>query len=243
MENLTDRQKKLLKAIIQEFIETADAVASLHLSDKYNLPISSATIRNEMKSLSDAGMLRQMHTSSGRVPTTTGLRFFIEQLIEELGEIELLEQERVKQQIFAQRFSADGLIRESLKSLAKLSGNPTFALIGSDIYYAGLADMLEIPEFQELGKLQRILRILEDYSILLRIFNHNKSDRKVRILIGEEMGIAELADYAVVFAEIKVHGGAHGYLSVIGPNRMDYATVIPAVDYVSSIITQAVRGW
>jgi transcriptional regulator of heat shock response len=240
---MTERQKKLLLAIIKEFIESADAVASLQLMRKYKLPISSATIRNEMKFLCDAGYLRQLHTSSGRVPTTTGLRFFIDEIYDDLDEVRTLEQERIKQKIFHHRFSTEELVRESLKALVKLSGNPSFMIVGETIHYAGLADMLMIPEFQDLGRLQRLMRILEDYASIMKILNRNKSTERVKILIGDELGVRDLDDYAVVFAEVRLHGDQHGYISTIGPNRMDYSEVIPAVNYIAQLIGQAVKGW
>lgn len=241
--DITVRQKKLLLAIIREFIESADAVASMQLAAKYNLPISSATIRNEMKLLCEAGYLRQLHTSSGRIPTTTGIRFYLDQIWDDLDEISTVDQVQIKRQIFEQRFSKPELIKEALKTLVKLGNNPAFMLLGGEIYYSGLAEMLNIPEFQELDNLRRILAILEDYSTLSQILSRNKSDRKVKILIGEELGSNELADYAIVFSEVRLHGDVNGFVAVMGPNRMSYQTVVPAVQYISEVIAQAVRGW
>ena len=79
---LTDRQKLILTLIIHEHILTAQPVGSKTLVKKYNLAISSATVRNEMGTLTDYRLLRQPHTSAGRVPTEEGYRFFVGNLVQ-----------------------------------------------------------------------------------------------------------------------------------------------------------------
>jgi heat-inducible transcriptional repressor len=91
MADLTQRQETLLALIIHEYIETAEAVGSKTLVDRYSLGISSATARNEMAALTEAGYLRQPHTSAGRVPTEEGYRYFVRRL---LGETDLPEAEK-----------------------------------------------------------------------------------------------------------------------------------------------------
>jgi heat-inducible transcriptional repressor len=78
---LTGRQKMLLNLIVQEYVDTAKPIGSNPLVKKYNLDLSSATVRNEMRTLAEAGYLRQPHTSAGRVPTEEAYRFFVSQLM------------------------------------------------------------------------------------------------------------------------------------------------------------------
>jgi len=80
MEELTERQKLILSLVIREYTHTAEPVGSKHIVDRYNLDISSATVRNEMASLTDLGYLRQPHTSAGRVPTEEGYRYYVGRL-------------------------------------------------------------------------------------------------------------------------------------------------------------------
>ncbi len=82
---LTDRQKLIMTLIIHEHIRTAQPVGSNSLVEKYQLSMSSATIRNEMAALTDYGLLRQPHTSAGRVPTEEGYRFFVGNLVQKTG--------------------------------------------------------------------------------------------------------------------------------------------------------------
>jgi heat-inducible transcriptional repressor len=81
MSDLSERQKLILALVIRDYIETAQPVGSVRLTEHYKLDVSSATIRNEMVALTDMGYLRQPHTSAGRVPTEEGYRYFVRQLM------------------------------------------------------------------------------------------------------------------------------------------------------------------
>src|SRR5713101_2642719 len=78
---LGDRQRELLRAVIREYIATAEPVASAALVRRYGLGVSSATVRNELAALEEMGLLTHPHTSAGRVPTDLGYRYFIESLM------------------------------------------------------------------------------------------------------------------------------------------------------------------
>lgn len=83
METLS-RKEKILKLIVEEFIKSGQPVGSSTLIDIYDLPYSSATIRNEMASLEEEGLLEKTHTSSGRVPSSKGYRYYVEHLRDEV---------------------------------------------------------------------------------------------------------------------------------------------------------------
>src|SRR3972149_7736971 len=97
-DGLTSRQTQILKTIIDEYIETALPVGSENLDKKYNLGVSPATIRNEMSSLTKAGYLKQPHTSAGRIPTPTAMKFYIDQLMEE-KKMSLAEEVKAKEDV------------------------------------------------------------------------------------------------------------------------------------------------
>jgi len=80
---LTERRQKLLQFIIDEYVSTAQPVGSNALVEKYGLPVSAATIRNEMAQLEEEGYITQPHTSAGRVPTDLGYRYYVEALMRE----------------------------------------------------------------------------------------------------------------------------------------------------------------
>ena len=80
---LDERKKKVLQAIVEEYINTAEPVSSNALISKYGLECSSATIRNEMADLEKKGLLDKMHTSSGRVPSAKGYRYYVDELLKD----------------------------------------------------------------------------------------------------------------------------------------------------------------
>jgi heat-inducible transcriptional repressor len=86
MNTLTERQRLILALVIHTYTDTAQPVGSKALIERYRLETSSATIRNDMVELTEAGYLRQPHTSAGRVPTEEGYRYFVRQL---MGQTEL----------------------------------------------------------------------------------------------------------------------------------------------------------
>lgn len=84
--DLSPRQRAILKLIVQEYVHSGRAVGSKSLTERYEVGVSSATIRNEMAELEAAGYVQHLHTSGGRVPTDKGYRYFVHRL---MGEVEL----------------------------------------------------------------------------------------------------------------------------------------------------------
>ena len=80
---LNDRKKRILQAIVDEYVDTAEPVSSGAISQKYGIDFSSATIRNEMAELEKEGYLDKVHTSSGRVPSAKGYRLYVDELLKE----------------------------------------------------------------------------------------------------------------------------------------------------------------
>lgn len=119
-EFLTERQETVLALIVHEYIESAKPVGSKSLLDKYQLGVSSATIRNDMTELTQYGYLRQPHTSAGRVPTEEGYRYFVQSL---LGETELPQEEKrlISHQFHQARTEVDEWTRLAASVLAQHS--------------------------------------------------------------------------------------------------------------------------
>src|SRR3546814_8075294 len=77
---LDDRKAAILRAVVEEYIDTAQPVGSAHVVKAADVKVSSATVRNDMATLENEGYLRQPHTSAGRIPTEKGYRFFVDHL-------------------------------------------------------------------------------------------------------------------------------------------------------------------
>src|SRR5258708_36782681 len=78
MSDLNHRARKILSAVVHEYLATGDAVGSRTVTRRSGIGLSPATVRNVMSDLEEAGLLKQPHTSAGRVPTAEGLRFFVD---------------------------------------------------------------------------------------------------------------------------------------------------------------------
>lgn len=243
---LTERQKSLLEAIIREFMDTAEAVGSIHLPVKYDLHVSPATVRNEMMSLVKKGFLRKPHASSGRVPTPLAFKYFIEEILNSYDQLEYDLMARMKEDIFRNRYSLDQLMFDTVKILYECTGNTGVVIVSNRVYYKGIASLMDMPEYQHTRRIKKLVSMLENYELLQGIFGRftDNLDNSVRVLIGkEDLGIDDLDNEAIVFAPLYLHNNQKGYLAVIGPNRMDYARVIPTVQWVAQSINQSMEGW
>ncbi|MDZ7731768.1 MAG: hypothetical protein U5R31_00455 [Acidimicrobiia bacterium] len=78
--DLDERKSAILRAVVEEYIETAQPVGSGHVAEDPTVRVSPATVRNDMAQLEEDGFLQQPHTSAGRIPTDKGYRFFVDQL-------------------------------------------------------------------------------------------------------------------------------------------------------------------
>lgn len=120
MSDLNHRARKILGAIVHEYLATGEAVGSRTVTRRYGIDLSPATVRNVMSDLEEAGLLKQPHTSAGRVPTDQGLRFFVDSLLKVRS---LSDKERVE---LSQRYQIptddiETALRESAHVLAELS--------------------------------------------------------------------------------------------------------------------------
>jgi heat-inducible transcriptional repressor len=122
MQNLSERSRKVLYAVVQSYINYPDPVGSRLVTKRYSFGLSPATIRNIMADLEEMGFLLQPHTSAGRVPTDLGYRFFVDSLMEEgisYADIEVLQ--GLYQKLEALKNDIDLLLTETTKNLSELS--------------------------------------------------------------------------------------------------------------------------
>ncbi|MDG5470866.1 heat-inducible transcriptional repressor HrcA [Jeotgalibacillus sp. ET6] len=124
---LTDRQLLILQVIIDDFIRSAQPVGSRSLSKKNEIQFSSATVRNEMSDLEEMGFIEKTHTSSGRVPSEKGYRFYVDHLLSP----QALQQQDISQihSIFAERiFEMENIVQRSAKILSELTNYTSIVL-------------------------------------------------------------------------------------------------------------------
>ncbi|MBD1926743.1 heat-inducible transcriptional repressor HrcA [Trichocoleus sp. FACHB-90] len=119
---LTDRQQRILWATVRHYIATAEPVGSKALVEEYNLSVSPATIRNAMGALEKAGLLYQPHTSAGRVPSDSGYRIYVDQLIKPSDVLGRQVEELFTKNLNLEDWSFEALLRGAAQILTTLSG-------------------------------------------------------------------------------------------------------------------------
>lgn len=155
---LTDRQVMVLKAIVEEFIATALPVGSRVLSKKDDLRFSAATIRNEMADLEEMGYLEKTHTSSGRIPSQRGYRYYVDFLVSRESSPGKAEAGIFNQLLTKQQLERDTTVKEALKLLSSLT-NYTSMLLGPS---RGQSRVQKI-QFVPLGNSQAVLLLVTDH--------------------------------------------------------------------------------
>jgi transcriptional regulator of heat shock response len=241
--DLTDRQKDLLKAIIEIYVKSGDPVGSENIEKNYNLGVSSATIRNEMVKLTDLGYLKQPHTSAGRIPTSIGYRIYIQELMKE-KEIPVSAEVGIKENIWQNRYQENRLVREAVKALAYRCQMLALAVNeDGDLFYAGAANILDFPEFEDIDVTRFVLSLFDEYPTLQQIIGHGRGVDPLHILFGDEMEYEYLQATGFVFNKYQSRNNREGVIGVIGPARMNFPLVIPYVKYTSNMVEQALKSW
>jgi heat-inducible transcriptional repressor len=127
MADLTHRAKRILNAVVQEYLHTGDAVGSRTVTRRHGIDLSPATVRNVMADLEDLGLLRQPHTSAGRVPTDQGLRFFIDSLLK-VRSVSAKEREEILGRYKLQAADLDEVLQRTSRMLADLAQQATIII-------------------------------------------------------------------------------------------------------------------
>ncbi|MBA1434847.1 heat-inducible transcriptional repressor HrcA [Bombilactobacillus bombi] len=125
---ITDRQAQILKAIVQQYIETGQPIGSKALLDVLPTHVSSATIRNDMASLEKAGLIEKIHLSSGRVPSAKGYRYYLDNLLKPINVSEQIA-ELIQSDFAKPSFNKiDEIVAQSAKILSTLTSYTAIAL-------------------------------------------------------------------------------------------------------------------
>ncbi|MBQ1344371.1 transcriptional regulator [Candidatus Saccharibacteria bacterium] len=237
--NMTNRQREILVAIIEEYAETATPVGSVTLAKLFD--VSSATIRAEMSRLEDMGYLAQPHTSAGRIPTDAGYRFYVNSLQEEYENNEqhqLLNSsyDRPVHAIAARIQSQtrnDYAIRSAVDSLVDLTGNLGFATIGNQLYISGLGNLFSQPEFAESAQVKAVAKLLDNIEPWLKEVAPNEP---INVYIGTENPIGKTSGVSLIISKFRSGYSDKSYIGIIGPTRQSYQKVMSLVRHTGSIL-------
>lgn len=233
---MTDRQREILYAIIEEYAELATPVGSVTLAKLFDC--SSATIRAEMVKLEAMGYITQPHTSAGRVPTDAGYRLYVNSLQEKIDNEEKrdpkrhidYEKEDRPTRALATRIQAqtraDYAIRTAVDSLVNLTGNLGLATIGDQIYISGFGNLFAQPEFLQAAQVQAVGKLLDNIKPWL---NEVQPNETINVYIGTENPIGKASNVSLVISRFRSPYSDRSYIGVLGPTRQSYKRVMSLV--------------
>ena len=127
---LTERKKKILRAIVDNYVRTAEPVGSKMIAEMPGMDFSSATIRNEMAELTALGLLEQPHTSAGRVPSPAGYRFYVDELMQDYR-LSVEETHSINEQMQSKLKEFDRAMSAIGKMVSQMTNLPAYAVASS----------------------------------------------------------------------------------------------------------------
>ena len=231
------RQEDVLALIVRRYVETAEPVGSRYVAK--NLDLSSATIRNVMADLEESGFIMHPHTSAGRVPTDKGYRYYIDSLMR-LKVVNPETVRSVKNEYHQAMQSLEAVLERTTYLVSSLTNYVGITIFSEyhKFYMDGASHMIEEPEFRDLKRLHAILKSLEEKRDILSLLSNEIEDGSLTIHIGKENKFNYLSECSIVTRGYKRKGKVTGRVGVIGPKRMEYARVIPAVEFLADTVKE-----
>lgn len=338
---LSPRDMLVLRAVVEDYISSAEPVGSRTIVRKHRFSMSPATVRNIMADLEEEGYLMQPHISAGRIPTGKGFRFYIDSLLqiklmepeekkliedaycnidmeigvimkttsrvlsritnypgivfipkfnrvilkhiefiklgkgrilvifiskggliqnrvieweEDLSQDELDKitrhlngiienltldeiKEKIMKEIEKDRKDYDELYRRAIALGRKaIEAQDKNSLEDADIYIEGTPSIFDQPEFSDIKKMRDLYQALQEKKLLLELLEKSLISEGVQVIIGEEMSVSDIKDLSFVLSPYGRPDSIVGVIGVVGPIRMNYARVIPLVEYTSQVI-------
>lgn len=223
---MTERQRQILNAIVEQYAEVASPVGSNLLAKAFN--VSSATIRTEMAELERMGLITQPHTSAGRIPTDKGYRFYVNSIAEEHADRqESSEPERHATRALATRVAQGGVpertVRNAVDTLVELTHNLGLATIGNQLYMSGLSNLFGQPEFINSVQVRQVAQLLDNLEPWLREAALNEP---LSVYIGAENPIGRSAGCSLIISRFRGPWSDRSYIGVLGPTRQSYRDVM-----------------
>ncbi len=245
---ITPRQVILLTSIIEEYIQTAEPVSSKLLEKSGFFGLKSATIRAEMNDLEERGYLTHLYTSSGRVPTDRGYRYYVDNLVSVKRKAKSEKNRKeIKNAIAAAGYDPRQINKNVAQILSELSGNLviTGVLEEDDFFKVGLSSLFEMPEFREFNKTFQLTSFFDEFEDLFAkleedFFGGSPADEP-KVFIGRENPARGIRDETVMFAKYNLPRNYTGSMTMVGPTRMDYQKNIGLVRYTTDELNKLAK--
>ncbi len=227
MFNLTDRNIDILSIIVREYIETWNVLWSKSLLKKYNLWVSSATVRNDMAVLEEYKFIYQPYNSAWRLPTTKWLRVFINYLMQHTPDHFL--QEKSENNTLEIKNLNDFIYR-IISELSKNTNELSFMIIEEEslLQYAWISQFLKWNYGRIWEDMFNIISMLEDKTNFINFIKALPISNWVNVFIWEENIIPYLKDYTIILKPIMINSKVW-YIWIIWSLKMNYSFNISAI--------------
>jgi heat-inducible transcriptional repressor len=158
--SLSPRKKKILQVLVDEYITTATPVSSKSISENYLTDISSATVRNELSALEEMGYLSHLHTSSGRVPSPLGYKFYVNELMEK-KHLTRSQLDYIKSVLSAHADSLEQVVKSAVKVISEMTDYTSVAMTNMNPY-----DRIETVKLLRIKPTSALLLIVTEGALL-----------------------------------------------------------------------------
>jgi heat-inducible transcriptional repressor len=236
--DITPRQLQILASIIEQYAEVSVPVGSVTLAKVFN--VSSATIRSEMSKLEDLGLIKQPHTSAGRIPTDRGYRLYVNHITEakentDKNGVVQTAGVRVLDRRIGDAGEAQQAIQSAVKSLVDITHNVGLATIGDSLYVRGIGSLFSQPEFEQPETVQQVARLIDNLEPWLREAAPNEP---LNVYIGRENPVGKSSESALIISRFRSPFSDHSYIGVLGPIRQDYKQSMNLVRHAGSMLEE-----
>ncbi len=225
---LTPRKEEILAYIVETYIRDAEPIGSKLMSEDSNLGVSGATLRNEMRELEEAGLLTHPHTSSGRIPTEAGYRYYVEHLMrpEVIGK-------RVFDKIdtiLKQHSERERKLKMFARVTSEMCGTAVIVLSKKDsLYYTGISQFFSQPEFKDYSFTVSMSGIFDACEEVIPTLYKEYTSTKPKIMIGSENPFGSMCS----MVGKKMDSGA--FIAILGPLRMRYNRAFTLLEYTNQL--------
>lgn len=232
---MTERQQKILVAVVEEYAEVASPVGSQLLAKIFN--VSSATIRSEMAELERLGFIKQPHTSAGRIPTDKGYRHYVNQTVDDGPDSDATSgSTRALTARIGEGSVPERAIKNTVDTLVELTQNLGVATIGNQLYMSGLSNLFGQPEFINSVQVKEVAKLLDNLEPWLREAAPNKP---LSVYIGKENPIGRSAGCTLIISKFRSPYSDKSFIGVLGPTRQSYKEVMSLVQNAGHMLEEA----
>lgn len=228
------RKSFLLQTIIEEYVTTAEPVGSKFLVGKYPMGVSSATIRNDMCLLEQAGYLKAPHPSAGRVPTEKGYQYYLDHFLQINYRPKVEERLRL---VLQEKKENEHIMKELAKALVELSGEMIIVAFAPHwSYYTGVSHLFHKPDFTELAQMQTLSDFIDAFDeVIADIFETIPFEPQ--IFLGKRNPFGKNMS-AILMRYSLAQKSQEGLLGLIGPLRMDYSRNLSLVYQTKTLLAK-----